>query len=66
MEQPHMNADERRNAEAVAILNDYRKGRISARLRDGLLVDLGFEPINKTGRYGNNGGGPRHNIGAKG
>jgi hypothetical protein len=59
-------AEKRREREALDVLADHRKGKISARMRDDLLEALGYERLNKSGRYGNNGGGSRHQIGAKG
>jgi hypothetical protein len=63
-----MNKDERTEAEATAILAEFRKGRISARLRDGLLRDLGYEVPEKPARdfFRNPGRNGRGGVQAKG
>jgi hypothetical protein len=58
--------DLRDEQEALEVLRDFRKGRISASMRDRLLHSLGYEYEGSQAHRGNNGGGPRHRIGAKG
>lgn len=62
-----MSVEQDREDEAAAVLADFRKGRISATMRDTALVRLGYEPVSKKHRDswknpGRNGKG----IGAKG
>lgn len=54
-----------RERAAMEVLEDFRRGRISARLRDSLLKELGYEYKGSQADRKNR-GGRRFKIGGKG
>jgi len=57
--------DDPRERKAGEVLEDFRRGRISARMRDALLRDLGYEYVGSQANR-KHGGGRRFKIGGKG